>query len=284
MADDLVDDVGLGGVERLARVPEVLGGVEGAAAQVGVELAQRHQPGGGAVAPAGERVQPLGDLVQLRHVVGGQREGGLGREELGVRVLLVLGCELGRHQAPDAVLLVGVLDGRHRLAGSVRERRGRDLAASGAVVGIGEAGVVLPQVHLHLTVGVGRHGRVELSFLEHRAHLLVSCRGLVGLSPHDSTFGGFDGTAGASDGQRAHSFTSGFAKGLDTLSSPPRTHRRATTNGRARGPLPRGLAPRLPVAVPVSPLVAPGARPPGSRPAGGCRAARQRVGWAPDTQ
>ena len=157
------------------------------ATEVGVELAQRHQPGGRAVAPAGERVQPLGDLVQLRHVVGRQRQGGLGREELRVRVLLVLRRELGRDQAPDALLLVGVVDRRHRLAGPVRERGRGDLPAAGAVGGIREAGVVLPQVHLHLTVGVGRHGRVELSLLEHRAHLLVSGRGLVGLSPHGST-------------------------------------------------------------------------------------------------
>ena len=158
MADDLVDDVGLGRVERLARVPQVLRGVEGARPEVGVELAQRHQPGGRAVAPAGQRLQPLGHLVQLRHVVGRQREGGLGREELRVRVLLVLGRELGRDQAPDALLLVGVVDRRHRLARPVRQGCRGDVPAARPVGGIGEAGVVLTQVHLHLTVGVGRHG------------------------------------------------------------------------------------------------------------------------------
>lgn len=45
VADDLVDDVGLRRVQRLARVAQVLGGVEGAAPEVGVELAEGNQPG-----------------------------------------------------------------------------------------------------------------------------------------------------------------------------------------------------------------------------------------------
>jgi hypothetical protein len=126
-----------------------------------------NQSGGGAVAPAGEGLQALGDLVQLRHVLGRQREGRLRGQELRVRVLLVLRRELGRDEPPDAVLLVGVVDRRHRLAGPVRQCGRGDLAPARAVGRVREAGVVLTQVHLYLPVGVGRHGRVELSVLEH---------------------------------------------------------------------------------------------------------------------
>ena len=47
MPDDLVDDVGLGRVERLGPVPEVLSRVEGPRPEVGVELTQGHQAGRG---------------------------------------------------------------------------------------------------------------------------------------------------------------------------------------------------------------------------------------------
>jgi hypothetical protein len=45
VADDLVNDVRLGRVERLRRVADVLRGVEDAVGQRAVELAQRDEPG-----------------------------------------------------------------------------------------------------------------------------------------------------------------------------------------------------------------------------------------------
>jgi hypothetical protein len=56
VADDLVDDVGLGGVERLAGVAQVLGRVEDPVAQRAVEVAQPDQAGGTDIRPTGEGV------------------------------------------------------------------------------------------------------------------------------------------------------------------------------------------------------------------------------------
>ncbi len=45
MADQLVADVWLGSVERLGRVPDVLGGVEDPECKSGQEIAGRQEPG-----------------------------------------------------------------------------------------------------------------------------------------------------------------------------------------------------------------------------------------------
>ena len=54
VADDLVDDVRLGRVERQRRVAHVLGGVKRAIGERGVERAQVDEAGGRHVAPAAE--------------------------------------------------------------------------------------------------------------------------------------------------------------------------------------------------------------------------------------
>ena len=90
MPDDLVDDVGLGRVERLGRVADVLGGVEHAVGQRPVELAQRHEPRRRVVAKARERLEPGGHLVELRDAVLRQPEARLRLEELAHGVALVL--------------------------------------------------------------------------------------------------------------------------------------------------------------------------------------------------
>jgi len=147
VADDLVDDVRLGCVERLGAVPEVLRGVERARAEVGVELAQRHQPRGGAIAPPGEWPESGADVVQLGHVVGRQTQTVLGRKELAVRVLLVFGCQLLLAQPPDPVLVLGVVDDGHRARRRVDRRRG-DVGAPCPVGRVVQTRVAVGQMHL----------------------------------------------------------------------------------------------------------------------------------------
>ena len=55
--DDLVDEVGLGRVQRHRAVADVLRRVEDAVAERAEELAQRHEPGGRVVAEAGQRLR-----------------------------------------------------------------------------------------------------------------------------------------------------------------------------------------------------------------------------------
>ena len=96
VADDLVDDVRLGRVERARRVAHVLGRVEQPVRQRPVELAQRHQPRRRRVVEARQRPQPVADQVEARHAVGRQVERGLRGEELVDRQLVVLGRQLAR--------------------------------------------------------------------------------------------------------------------------------------------------------------------------------------------
>jgi hypothetical protein len=167
--DDLVDDVGLGGVERLGRVADVLRRVEDAVGQRAVELAQRDEPRRAVVLEAGQRAQAGGDLAELRDVVLRQPEAGLALEVLAAGVLLVLVVQLAAHDAPDLVLGLGVVDARDRLAGRPGHRRRRDLVAALAVLGVVEPRVVLAEVDLDLAVLALGDRRVQLGFLEHRS-------------------------------------------------------------------------------------------------------------------
>ena len=166
MPDHLVDDVRLGRVERAARMAQVLRRVEHAVGERAVELVERDEPGGGKELEAGERLQPRGDLVELGHVVGGQRERGLGLAERAAGEPLVLGRELAADGAPDLVLGLGVLHLRDRRARLPGERRGGDLVAAPAVLGVGGAGMVVGQVDLDAVGPVG-HRCVELTLFEH---------------------------------------------------------------------------------------------------------------------
>ena len=116
MADHLVDQVGLRRVGG-ARVADVLGRVEDAVGERAVELTERHKPGGGHVAEAGERLEPGADLLELRDVVPRQAERGVGVAEGAAGVALVLGPQLAADRAPDLLLVVGVVDRGRRLPG-----------------------------------------------------------------------------------------------------------------------------------------------------------------------
>jgi hypothetical protein len=167
VADHLVDEVGLGRVQRHRAVADVLRRVEDAVAERAEEVAQRDQAGGRVVGPAGQRRQAGAHLVELRDAVGRQLERGGGVAELAAGVLVVLGRQLARHDAPDLVLGVGVLDLRDRLAGLPGERPGGDVVAPLAIGRIAGTGVVGAELDGDRTVGVLRHRRVQLSFLEH---------------------------------------------------------------------------------------------------------------------
>jgi hypothetical protein len=167
VADDLVDDVRLGGVERLGRVADVLRGVEDAVGQRPVELEQRDEARGRVVLEAGQRPQPVGDLVELRHAVLRQAEGGLRLEVLTARVALVAAAQLAAHRPPDLVLGLEVLDPRDRRTGRPQRRRRGDLVATLAVRRIVEAGVLGPEMDDDAAVVLMGHRRVQLRFLEH---------------------------------------------------------------------------------------------------------------------
>jgi len=166
VAEDLVDDVRLGGVEGHRRVPDVLGGVEDPLRERAVELAQWHEPGGGDVPEAGQRLQPLADEVEARQAVGRQVELLLPLEELADRELLVLRRELTADRAPDILLLIAVAHVRHGRARLPRERKRGDLVAALAVRGVVGAGVIAAQVDRDLAA-LGGYGRIELCLLEH---------------------------------------------------------------------------------------------------------------------
>ena len=232
MPDDLVDDVRLGRVERARRVAHVLGRVEDAVRERAVELAQRHQPGGGHVAEAGQRLQARADVVELR---ARRRRAGRARDcasrNSRIGVALVLGRELAADRPPDLLLVVGVA--RCAGAGSPGlpgERGGGDLVAARAVGGVVGAGVVVGQVDGDLAVLAGRHGRVELSLLEHAGSAAPSRRLMASL-PSELV----NRSLLAADGVSSVIMTSP----IDELDA--RLHRRAARQP-ARGPA-RDLAP-----------------------------------------
>src|SRR4029453_667103 len=106
VADDFVDDVGLGCVERYGGVSNVLRGVEGAVGQGSVELKERHQPGRGHVLEAGERFEQLVHLDELWDLVLGKLESLFALQVSGAGETLVEVVKLGADNAPD--LLLGV--------------------------------------------------------------------------------------------------------------------------------------------------------------------------------
>ena len=110
MADHLVDQVGLGRVEGCRGVADVLGRVELAVGEGAVELLHRDDPGRRHVVEAGQRLEPVGDLVELRDRVLGQAERLLRLEERPARVLGVLRRQLALDRSPHLVLLLGVAD------------------------------------------------------------------------------------------------------------------------------------------------------------------------------
>ena len=148
---------GSGRVQRTRGVAKVLGGVEHAVGERAVELIERDEPGRGVVLESGQRAQPLRDLVELGDAVRGERQPGHRLPVLGARQPLVLGGELPADRAPYLLLLLGVIRVRDLLAGLPPERQRRDPVAPRAVLGIGEAGVVVCEVNGDAAVGVGGH-------------------------------------------------------------------------------------------------------------------------------
>ena len=167
MAEHLVDDVGLWRVERLGRMTDVLGGVEEPVTEGGVELAQLDQTWRRDVAEAGQRPQLRGDLVELGNPVDRQAEALLGGQVLRVGAQPVLVGQLAADLPPDGGLAVGVVDPWQRLTGAPGDGARGDGVAARPVVGIGEAGMVRPEMHLDAAILVVRHRGVELSLFEH---------------------------------------------------------------------------------------------------------------------
>ena len=166
VADHLVDDVRLRRIERPARMAQVLRRVEHAVAERAEEVLQRDEAGRGVEAEAGQGLQCGADLVELGDMVDRQGEPRLRLAEGATREPVVLRGELARDRRPDAVLGLGVLDPRDRVAGPPGERRGRDRVAAAPVVRIVRTGVVVGEVDPD-SLGTVADRCVELCLLEH---------------------------------------------------------------------------------------------------------------------
>ena len=142
MTDEFVDHVRFGGVERTARVPDVLGGEEDAVGEErqerprGDESRHREHAEPGERPDAGVHVLELGDPGAV------ERHGIHALEVLGAGEVPVPRVEKVPDVVPDGVLLVGVGDGRGRVARDVVEGEFGDGVPAGAVPGVPEAGMV----------------------------------------------------------------------------------------------------------------------------------------------
>ena len=151
--DDLVNDVGLGCVEGNRVVADVLGRVEDPVCERAVELPGRNQARHRPQPESGERVQALVDLGELRHPSCGKDEPVSRLEISRAGVTAVLGCELGRDDAPDLVLLWRCSGRRGSGHRARRRRRPRRSRRASAVVLVAEPGMVLGKVQV---LGMGR--------------------------------------------------------------------------------------------------------------------------------
>ena len=161
VADQLVDDVGLGCVERDRVVADVLRRAEGPLRQRPVEGAGRHQPGDRADAPAGQSVEPGRHLTELRHPVGREVEpigtvpvGGDGEP-------LVQHRQLGRDRPPQGVLLRRVAHRLDRVARHVRLADRRDVGPAATIGQVLGPRVVVGE-RRRGRFGSGVHGRLRV--------------------------------------------------------------------------------------------------------------------------
>ena len=148
---------------------DVLRRVEPPLRERAVELVERDQPGGRHVAPAASAAVAR-SLTSSRFGIrsAGSDDPLLRLPELGHRVALVLGRELAADGRPHFLLLVGVGDRRRGLSGSPGERRGSDLRCGAArYAGSFAPGWSCARCTVTEPSSPVRHGRVELSFLEH---------------------------------------------------------------------------------------------------------------------
>ena len=164
--DHLVDDVGLGCVQRLGRVPQVLGGVEDGAGEGAVEVPQRGQAGDRVVAECrlpfgGDRFEEAADLGELGDVVGRQAQLLLGLEERPAGVGVVEGLELAGDDPPHLVLGDGVVGPGDGVARLPVEGEGGQVVAPPAVVGVAEARVIGAEDDLDLSLPVPYDGCVQ---------------------------------------------------------------------------------------------------------------------------
>ena len=171
VAEELVADVGLGGVVGVLVVADVLGGVEHPEGEAGEEVPGGEEAGHGAQGEPGDAAEEVGDGLQLGDLPGAVAHVLLEEGEhvvvLVAGVGLVHGLQLGVHRPPHALLHLGVLHFRNGRAVLGKENYHRKSAISylaqgglhlvvegdvgellppGAVDGVGEAGVVAVQL------------------------------------------------------------------------------------------------------------------------------------------
>ena len=142
MADEFVDHVRFGGVERAARVPDVLRGQENAIRQERQERPRGHETGNGEHAEPGQRPDAGVHVLELRNPGAVERYRVHTFEVLGAGEIPVPRIEKFPDVLPDGVLPVGVGDLRGRVSRDVGEGELGDGVPPGAIHRVPEAGMV----------------------------------------------------------------------------------------------------------------------------------------------
>ena len=146
VAEELVDDVRLGGVHGLGVVPHVLRAVEGLEREAREEVSGVQEPGDRPDPPAGPLLDQRRHVLELRDNVLPEVEQLPVLVELGAGVGGVQGHEVPQGSAPRLDLVRGVLHAGDRLPDLVGVSQLHDLHAALLVVRVQEAGVLLAEL------------------------------------------------------------------------------------------------------------------------------------------
>ena len=126
------------------------------------EVAIAHQPGHRSHAESRGAVQRDVHVGELRDPRPIELELPGTAEIRAAGVAVVKRAQVPPDRAPDLLLLVGIVDPRHRLAVAVLERDARDGVAPGAIDGIAEAGMVGIELHQPRRVEAVRRLQLQL--------------------------------------------------------------------------------------------------------------------------
>ena len=157
--DDLVDEVGLGGVEGLRAVAQEAGREEGPPTERLEEASGRDESLHGLEAKAGGREGSGVQVLELRDRIAKERELVAPLHEAARPVLAMEREQRVPDRPPGALLLLRVRERRHWLPRDVRGGGRRDRVAARAVHGIDEAGMESGRDGLDLELsahGIGR--------------------------------------------------------------------------------------------------------------------------------
>ena len=146
VAEELVDDVRLGGVHGLGVVPHVLRAVEGLEGEAREEVPGVQEPRDRPDPPAGPLLDQRRHVLELRDGVLPEVEELPVLVELGAGVGGVQGREVPEGRSPRPDLVRGVLHAGNRLPDLVGAGQLHDVHAALLVIGVQEAGVLLAEL------------------------------------------------------------------------------------------------------------------------------------------